>query len=156
MHTVAWTLRLPGAGAKAAPASTSPKEAFNNALKAQKDAWGKVSAAVNRTKQKSEQIQRSEQALAKLKEHPLTLTNGTTLRVDTKKGARQLQRNYSLTHAEELLKNHPANAQKNVHLNWKLQGSSTRNVTVNDVPAFTQLATDTTGTFSPDFHTLTF
>ena len=100
------------------------------------------------------------EALKTLKQHPLSL-DGTELRVDHKKTTRQQQRNYSLKHAEELLKKHLLTTDKNaqekkVTLNWKLTGSTTRNITINDVPAFTQLNTDLTGTFSPDFHSLTF
>ena len=96
------------------------------------------------------------EALERLKEHPLQLNDGTTLRVDNKKTARQEQRNYSLTHAKELLEKHPQNNNKTVNLNWKLTGTKTRNITIDDVPAFTQLATDLTGTFSPNFSSLTF
>ena len=92
------------------------------------------------------------------KDKQLTFTDiaHTTLRLDKKKTKRQERRNGALHHAKELLEKHALNANATVTLNWKLDNTRNRNVTVNGTPAFTQLPTDETGTFTTPYHSLTF
>ena len=96
-----------------------------------------------------------------LKQHKdttLTFTDPahTPLRLDKKKPKRQDQRNYALHHAKELLEKHELNTNKTVKINWKLNNSRDRNVTVNGTPTFLQLFTDDTGTFTTPFESLNF
>ena len=81
--------------------------------------------------------------------------NGTNLRTSKTKTKLQLQRNYALKKAKDLLTDDPATRTKTVTLNWKLDNTTDRKVTVNGTPAFTQTKDDPVGTFHAPFLTLT-
>ena len=94
--------------------------------------------------------------LKHLTENNLTLShNGKTLRLAKTQPKQQLTRNYALRKANDLLKTHPHATGKTITINWKLDNSTDRTVTVNHAPAFTQTKSDLTGTFLPPFTDLT-
>ena len=77
--------------------------------------------------------------------------SGKTLRLAKTRPKQQLTRNYALRKANDLLKNHPHATGKTITINWNLDNSTDRTVTVNLVPAFTQTKSDLTGTFLAPF-----
>ena len=81
--------------------------------------------------------------------------NDKTMRLDKMKPQLQLNRNYALKKAKELIEKHPDGNNKTIIIHWKNDNTTTRTITVNDVTAFTQTKDETTGTFSAPFNNIT-
>ena len=74
-----------------------------------------------------------------------------SLVVGRAKSASQLKRNGALRDACTALKKDAANAGKTVDIVWQITDSKERQVTVNNVPAFSQSAADFEGHFLAPF-----
>lgn len=80
---------------------------------------------------------------------------GGTIRADYAKTAKQLTRNWAMKKANDLIKADGRSSGPDIVINWKIEGSKDRSVTVNGFVAFLQEKQDSIGTFSVDFEHLT-
>ena len=80
---------------------------------------------------------------------------GGAIRVDYAKTAKQLTRNWAMKKANDFIKADGRSSGSDIVINWKIEGSKDRSVTVNGFVAFLQEKQDSIGSFSEDFKHLT-
>ena len=80
---------------------------------------------------------------------------GGAIRADYAKTAKQLTRNWAMKKANDLIRAEGKSSGADIFINWKIEGSKDRSVTVNGFVAFLQEKQDSIGSFSEDFQHLT-
>ena len=92
-------------------------------------------------------LKKFEQAKATIKD-----ASGATLSVGRAKTAQQRKRNTALQKCEGLLKKHVLAKDKTVKIEWQMEGSKNRSVTVAGEVAFLQCVGEMSGSFVAPFH----
>ena len=91
-------------------------------------------------------LKKIEQANSTIKD-----ASGATVSVGRAKTAQQLKRNAALKKCEGLLKKHVLAKDKAVKIEWKIEGSKNRSVTVGGEVAFLQCVGEMSGNFVAPF-----
>ena len=81
---------------------------------------------------------------------------GNSLQIARAKTNMQLQRNKFMKKAFEKIKHHDLSQNKSVKLNWQIEGSKDRTITVADIPVFRQSISDMQGSFLDAYSSVTF
>ena len=81
---------------------------------------------------------------------------GNSLQIARVKINMQLQRNRFMKKAFEKVKNHDLSQNKSVKLNWQIEGSKDRTITVAGIPVFRQSISDIQSSFLDVYSSVTF